>query len=407
MKKNLGENYHPLFFLASLGNGGMAVAFYLYLMFMVEHPGKPMSNFEHWFPVLTGDNIALAITVTIALAGILFFGFNHFRLLFWNLNEYKLFKQTTSFTNLKQSNGEVSFMTIPLTLAMSVNVVFIIAGVFVPGIWNIVEYLFPGALIAFLLIGVYAFRIFVRYFSRFSINGDFDFVSNNNLSQLISVFAFTMISVGFASSAAMSHVTATSVIGLMFSIFFASLAILLAGIKMILGFQSIFKHGIDKLGSPSVWIMIPILTLLGITYVRLYMGVNHNILHIKEPTLVPIMLVLFVLVSLQVIFGLFGYKVLKKIGYFEDFVHMNGAGKHPGSYSLICPGVAFFVLGMFFIHYGFVKTGIVAQYSIGYFLLLVPFLLIKWKTILTIFTLNKKLLRKTGNHQGDKVAKNM
>jgi hypothetical protein len=46
----------------------------------------------------------------------------------------------------------------PLALAMSVNVGFILGLTFVPGLWNIVEYMFPAAMVAFLAIGAIAFR---------------------------------------------------------------------------------------------------------------------------------------------------------------------------------------------------------------------------------------------------------
>lgn len=393
MKKNLGEQYSPLYFLAALGNGGMAVAFFLLLMFMIKHPGTPIPTFENVYGTLTEGNSGLIAVIVLATVGIFFFAFNHLRLLFWNLREFRLFKKTNAYSKLKSSNAEVSLMAVPLTLAMSVNVLFVLGGVYVPNLWDIVEMLFPFALVAFLLIGVYALRIFLGYFSRFTINGDLDFVNNNNLSHMLAVFSFSMVAVGFSSSAAMSHVTASSVIGVIGAIFFGSIAILLAIVKMVLGFKSIFKQGIDKAGSPSLWIIIPILTILGITFVRLYMGVNHNLLHVKDPSVVPIFLGLNVLLSLQIMFGLFGYKVLKTIGYFSEFVNPNGPGKSPGSYALICPGVAFTVMGMFFVHYGFVATGIVPQFSILYFLLLAPFWYVQLKTIATIFKLDKKLLK--------------
>ena len=392
MRKNLGEQYNPLYFLAALGSGGLAVSFFMYLMFMVKHPGRPIPNFEHVFPALTGNNILLSITVAISLIGIIYFGYKHYRLLFWNIGEYNKFKQTDAYQKLKSSNAEVSLMAIPLTLAMSVNVMFVVAGVFVPGIWNVIEFMLPGALVAFFIIGMYALKIFKEYFTRFIINGDLDFVKNNNLSHMLAIFAFSMIAVGFAAPAAMSHVLATSVIGLLFSLFYSSIALLLAIIKLVLGFKSIFKQGIDKAGSPSLWITIPILTLLGITFVRLYMGVNHNLLHEAQPSALPVFLVLTIFVSIQILFGFVGHSVLKNVGYFSEFIH--GEGKSPGSYALICPGVAFMVLGMFFIHWGLVKNGIVPQFSPIYFLLLVPFVYVQIKTIQTVLKLNKKMLVK-------------
>ena len=40
------QNYSPLYFLASLGAGGLTVTFFMYLMFWVPHPGRPVPVFE-------------------------------------------------------------------------------------------------------------------------------------------------------------------------------------------------------------------------------------------------------------------------------------------------------------------------------------------------------------------------
>lgn len=397
MKKDLGESYNPMYFLAALGSGGLGISFFMYLMFLLKHPGRPMANFEHVYPALTGDNTLLAIMVGLSLAGILFFSYKHLRLLWWNIQEYKLYKKTEAYKALKKSNAEVTLMTIPLTLAMTINVFFIVAGVFVPNLWNVVEYLFPFSLLAFFAVGIYALVIFKNYFTRFILNGDLDFTKNNNLSQLLAVFAFSMVAVGFAAPGAMSHTLAVSVIGIVMSIFFGSMAVLLLLIQLTLGLKSIFKYGIDKAGSPSVWMIIPILTLLGITLVRIYSGVNHNILHIKEPSAIPLFIILSIFVSLQVMFGFIGNSVLKRNGYFSEMIH--GEGKNPGSFSLICPGVAFMVLGMFFVHWGFVKTGIVTQFSPVYFAMLIPFVLVQLKTIQILLKLSKKLLSKEKSQQ--------
>ena len=40
------DKYSPLYFLASVGAGGLAVTFFMYLMFWVPHPGRPVPIFE-------------------------------------------------------------------------------------------------------------------------------------------------------------------------------------------------------------------------------------------------------------------------------------------------------------------------------------------------------------------------
>ncbi|MCD8478558.1 MAG: hypothetical protein LRY68_12365, partial [Sulfurospirillum sp.] len=113
----------------------------------------------------------------------------------------------------------------------------------------------------------------------------------------------------------------------------------------VFGFQNIFQQGISNEASPSLWIMIPILTLLGITFIRVSFGLDH---HFDQKMANASMFTFTSLVlSLQLIFGLIGYKVMRNIGYFETFVHSNTLS--PTSFALICPGVAFY--GFWYVFY--------------------------------------------------------
>jgi len=78
-KSNLKEGYSPLYFLASLGAGGLSVAIYMYLMFMIKHPKVPLATFEYIFPLIKAGNfISLLIVLNILL--VLIFSYIHFRL---------------------------------------------------------------------------------------------------------------------------------------------------------------------------------------------------------------------------------------------------------------------------------------------------------------------------------------
>ncbi|MEZ5716799.1 MAG: hypothetical protein R3D85_17605 [Paracoccaceae bacterium] len=44
--KRPADSYSPLYFLASLGAGGLAVTFFMFLFFWVPHPGRPVPIFE-------------------------------------------------------------------------------------------------------------------------------------------------------------------------------------------------------------------------------------------------------------------------------------------------------------------------------------------------------------------------
>lgn len=381
----LKEKYSPMYFLAALGSGGLSVSFFMYLMFLVPHPKTPMATYDQVFPALMGGDW-LALVVAFSLVFIIAFAVFHFKLLFWNIKQYKAFKETEAYEKLKNSNAEVTLMAMPLTFAMTINVCFVLGAVFVPGLWSVVEFLFPGALIGFAVTGYYAIKIFTDYFTRLMMTGDFDFTKNNNLSQMVSIFAFSMVAVGFAAPGAMSHNLAINAIGIFGAILFGSISVFLILIKLTIGFKSIFEQGVGSEASPSLWIMIPILTLLGIALIRISFGLDHHF----DQTLAKSSLftITSVVLALQLIFGLLGLKVMKQIGYFEEFVH--GDKKSPVSFALICPGVAFMVFGFFFVNMGLTLNGVVEKYSIAYFLLLVPFIYVQFKTVQYFFRLKGK-----------------
>lgn len=388
LRTHLAERYSPLYFLASLGAGGLAVSFFMYPFFMIRHPDNPMLTFDHVWPLLTGDNLVVSGLLVLDMAVIAFLAFLHFRLLAWNLREYALFKRSPAYRDFCVSNAEISLMTIPLTLAMSVNVVFVLGALFVPNLWSVVEWLFPGAILAFLAIGVYAMRILVSYFARVLSEGGIDFASNNSLAPMIAIFALAMISVGLAAPAAMSHVRGIQAISILLSLFFFSVAILLFVIKLVAGFQAMMEHGIDGQASPSLWIVVPIVTLLGITWIRLSHGLSHGFEVPSSPA--SLFVVAAVLLSVQILFGLIGWAVMRRLGYFRDYVF--GDKGNAGTFALICPGVAIFVFGLFFITVGLVNTGLVTHLSPLYFVLIAPLAGVQLVTLFGLFLLKRKVL---------------
>ncbi len=389
LRQNLGASYSPLYFLAALGAGGLSVSFFIYLLFMTPHPGSPMATFNHLWPLLTGDNLLVSALIALDLVAIVFFAFLHFRLLAWNLREYALFKTTEAYPRLMSSNAEISLMAIPLTLAMSINVMFVLGAVFVPNLWSIVEWMFPAAMLAFLAVGVYALKILITYFARVLTQGGIDFASNNSLAPMIAIFALSMIAVGLAAPAAMSHIKITQAVSIVLSLFFFSTAMLLASIKLILGFKAMMEHGISEAASPSLWIMIPILTLLGITWIRLSHGLHHGFAAHGSPS--SLFVLTAAVLSVQILFGLIGWAVMQRLGYFRDYVQ--GEKGNAGTFALVCPGVAFFVFGFFFVNLGLVGAGLVEKLSWAYLLLLLPFVFVQFKTVQLVFGLNRRLLR--------------
>jgi len=206
---------------------------------------------------------------------------------------------------------------------------------------------------------------------------------------MLSIFAFSMVGVGMSASAAMSHQPVTSGLGIIFASFFTSIVITLGVIKIVLGFRSMLSNGINYEASVSLWIVIPVLTIFGITVNRISMGLVHNF----GAGVHPWFHVIFfsALAAMQLLFGLLGYAVMKRLGYFSEFI--SGEGKSVVTYAAICPGVAFFVLGNFLINKGLVAADFLEKFSLGYFLLYIPLIAIQVQTIRVLGRLNRKLLK--------------
>ena len=381
----LRDKFSPMCFLSALGAGGLSVSFFMYLMFLVPHPNTPLATYDFVVSaLLKGD--WLSLVTAFSLVFIIAFAYLHFKLLVWNTKQFNLYKKSKNYEDLLNSNSQITLMTIPLTYTMTINVCFILGAVFVPGLWGVVEYLFPFALIAFAIAGYFALKIFINYFTRLLTKGDFDFSKNNNLSQMISIFAFSMVAVGFAAPAAMSHNIIINSIGIFAALFFATIAVLFMFIQITIGFKNMLELGLGLETAPSIWIIIPILTLLGITIIRILFSLEHNF---NAPMSKSSLFVLTsIILSLQIVFGILGYIVMKKMGYFEMYIE--SANKSAISFALICPGVAFMVFGMFFINFGLIFNNIVDKYSLAHFIVMLPFIYIQVKTIIYFFKLYKK-----------------
>jgi hypothetical protein len=157
LRRDPEQPWHPSYWLAALGAGGLSISFFMYLMWLVPHQGFPMPTWQHLSALLTGTTplstgvrpLAIFATLFMLLLALL-----HFTLLIWNIREYRVARNTEAYQRLLGSPSEVQLMTQPLTFAMTVNVCFALGALCVPGLWFIVEYLFPFALLAFAAIGV-------------------------------------------------------------------------------------------------------------------------------------------------------------------------------------------------------------------------------------------------------------
>lgn len=356
------DTYSPLYFLASVGAGGLTVTFFMWLMFWIPHPGKTVPVFEDIMAAFTSGTPVTQAMILTAVAGIAFFAFQNIKFLIWNLQRYSAWRKTEAFEAFSKTNAQSQMLALPLALAMAVNGGFIAGLVFVPGLWSIVEYLFPLAMIAFLAIGVLAFKQYGAFLGRVLTEGGFNCAANNNFGQILPAFAFAMVGVGMSAPAAMSTSATVAGTSIAISTFFLMTSALIAVVAMFLGLRSMMENGANAETAPTLLIIVPLLTVLGILLLRQAhgFGVHFGINEGAGATLA----LTSKLLATQVAILLFGGLVLVKQGYAGRFLF--GSENSAGAYALVCPGVALSVMLQFFLNNGLVKAGILDKFGIAF-----------------------------------------
>mgnify|MGYP006285870999 FL=1 len=382
---HLGERYSPLYFLAALGPGGLAVTFFMWLMFWIPHQGQAPVFEDLRAAMASGDALLQGVVVAAAL-GIALFALMHLRLLLWNLAEYAEFRRTPAYAALRSGNAETQLLAAPLTVAMAINVGFILGMVFVPGLWSIVEWLFPAAMAAFLLVGVWALKIMAEFWGRVLGAGGFDCSRNNGFGQLLPAFALAMVGVGLAAPASMSATPWVAGLSYLLSTLFVATAALLGAVKLVLGVRAMMENGASVESAPTLWIVVPILTVIGIALMRQGHGLHaHFDAHVGPAETLG---TLTTFLAVQLAFLGLGWVVLRRFRYLERFV--SGPELAPGAYALVCPGVALTVMIHFFVNKGLVGVGLVEPFDPAFWAVTAVALLSQALTIRLVFRLNAK-----------------
>ena len=380
------DTYSPMYFLSSLGAGGLSVTFFMWLMFWVPHPGKTVPVFEDIMAAFQSGDALMQAMIVGAWAGIALFVFLNLKSLVWNLTHFRAWSRTEAYRAFLKTNAQSQLMAMPLALAMSVNGLFIAGLVFVPGLWNAIEYLFPLALVAFAGIAIYAFRTYGHFIARIKVEGGFNHAANNSFGQILPAFAFAMIGVGMAAPAAMSTNPAVVGLSIFASTFLMVTVLLIAGVALILGIRSMLDHGTNAETAPTLMILIPLMTILGILMMRQSHGLGvHFEAHAAAAETFTF---LARMVSIQLVFALFGWLILARHNYGKRFIW--GRETSVMSYALVCPGVGFVVLMQFFIHKGLVATHLVDKFSPAYWGFIAIALIVQAAMIALVFTLNRR-----------------
>ncbi len=380
------QNYAPLYFLASLGAGGLSVTFFMFLMFWVPHQGRPVPVFEDILSAFQTGNFALQSAIVIAAVGIAGFTILNLKSLIWNLTQFSAFKKSDGYAKFAKSNAASTQLAMPLALAMSVNAMFIVGLVFVPGLWGIIEYLFPAALVVFGMIAVIALRMIGTFIGNVVADGSFDESANGSFAQALPGFALAMVAVGMSAPAAMSGIKLTVGISLVLSTFVGVIAVVYATLAIFAGILGMIRHGAAREVAPTLMITIPLMTVLGIMVLRQNHGL-HTMFDVHAAPAETLMLTAKFL-GIQLAFLGLGLSVLKVQGYWDDFVI--GDKTSVGSYALVCPFVALAVMGHFFINKGLVGADVIVKFGAAYWMLSAVAIAMQLIAIAMVVRLNRQ-----------------
>jgi membrane protein YdbS with pleckstrin-like domain len=343
--------FTPLHGLASLGAGGLSVSFFVWLMFLTPHPNAPVPTYESLALASAAPEHHGWISFVTTMVAIMAIG--HYALLGWWLRRGSQLPAADK-ANLFCGEAHVFRMITPLVLAMSVNAGFVVGLVFVPGLWQIKEWLFPLALLAFAALFVMATQRWLAQQAR--LKSEQLSYRSKGLIELLATFAFAMITVGFSASAAMSDTVWVHTTGLVLSAAGAAMAIWAAVSVLRDRMNTLRQHPVAAAATGSLLMGVPILTILGIASYRLMMaGKHHFAIDITPAAVTTTLAALFV--AQVLIFLVATPKVLQRGGW-RTLVTDQPQG---ASFSLICPGVGLFVLGMFLVAHGLAPSGLLSD----------------------------------------------
>ncbi len=252
------------------------------------------------------------------------------------------------------------------------------------------------ALAAFVMIGFWALSLMGQFLGRVLSHKSFDMDANNSFAQLLPGFSLAMVAVGLSAPAAMSANALTVGTALVLSTFFASIAALWIVAALFLALPAILKNGTAREAAPTLMVIVPILTVLGIMTLRQNHGLHTTFS--AHGTAGETMVFLAKTLSVQIAVLFAGILVLRRQGYFANWVF--GPKFSAGSYALVCPGVALSVMIHFFVNKGLVDAGVIAKFGTAYLALTIPALIAQFAMVALVLRLNRQ-------HFGSQPAQNL
>jgi len=331
------SQFNPQVFLAALGAGGIAVAPFAIMQYIFPHSAGLITLFD----VLNQNlNIYQNIFLWFALVVMPVFSIIHFVLLF------RFIPALISFIkyNLKQHLSDPlqsPALVIPiLALTMSMNVFIGVIRFFIPLVQINFQNLMWPALVFWIVLLVTQFTLQIKILQN-TYTKDFaaEKISFNWLVQALSMGMLSVVGSGIAALA--KDITIMDISGFL-SLMAATFAIFLTFIGLTISvFNQIFAKSLPENKSlPAFLNLVPVTTVLAITFFRLGHFVENRFHYHLDFFLLLVILSTFAFQTWYLIFSIGLIKPFWK----NDFLTKNF---YLTQWSLICPFVAYAVLGAF------------------------------------------------------------
>jgi len=337
----MNKSFTPFHFLASLGAGGISVAPFAMFQYFVPH-GPGLTTISQ--VVTQMDSPLESLLYPLMMLVMVIFGSIHLGLTAFFWRNHFLWRKTPERAEVLRDPLRNSALLTPwLSLAMTFNVFIGSVRFFIPAFHENLQLFMLPALVAWLVLWLVVMNL-TTLLQKMNFATNFD-INKISFGWLIQPFTLAMVSVTGSGIAAMSVNSGVANVAAFFSIISFTMAAFLLLVKTTSLFKSHFAApGLpEKQFLPSYLIVVPIVTLLAITGYRLGHYTHLKLQVHTELFSLSIVALAFAFQSWYLIFGL---RLLS--GYFRK--HFFRDSFHVSQWGLICPFVAYAVLGAFFNH---------------------------------------------------------
>jgi len=331
------KRFDPLSFLMSLGAGGISVIPFAFLQYTYPHgPGLiRLSDIAHGSLPSEGEILMLILEAIMVVFSLLHLGLSAILLkglLGWDKESYK--------EQLNDPLRNAALLAPFISLIMTMNVFIGPVRFFIPAFADNLQAMLLPALVFWALIWIWLIGTVINLL-RISFSSSFD-VSKISFGWLLHPFALGMLPVTGTGIAAMAKDPAIAHSAAFLSLVSGSMALFLLTVKLISIFKSHFAApGLPaKQFMPSFLIVVPVITLLAISAFRLGHYAENMF---GEHLGLYFMAVTTSAFAFEVWYLMFGLALMKD--YLKD--HFFKSEFYVTQWGLICPFVAFAVLGSF------------------------------------------------------------